>query len=271
LKLGDYCVTEAGFGSDLGAEKFFDIKCRAGGLKPDCVVLVATVRSLKYNGGVPKQDLKHENVTALKAGLANLQVHVENLHKFGVPVVVAINRFYADTKEELNTVEEFCGTIGVEVSVTEVFEKGGQGGVDLANKVCDTIKLCSDQINTFRYLYAESLSIYEKLDIIAKEIYRASSVEYTSAARKAIKEIEDLHLDKVPVCVAKTQYSLSDNPNLLGKPENFSITVKDVKVAAGAGFVVALTGDIMTRPGLPKLPAANSIDCGNDGSITGLF
>lgn len=268
LKLGDYCVTEAGFGSDLGAEKFFDIKCRFGGLKPECVVLVATIRALKYNGGIPKSDLQEENTDALCRGIVNLGVHIENMKKFGVPVVVAINRFYTDTENEIRIVEEFCKNAGVESSMTEIFAKGGDGGKDLASKVISTIENKSSE---FKPIYDEKLSIKEKLDIIADEIYRADGVVYTAEAEKALKEIEKLGYGNIPVCVAKTQYSLSDDPLKLGKPEGFKITVRDLKLSSGAGFVVALTGNILTMPGLPKCPAALNIDCDNSGSITGLF
>lgn len=268
LKLGDYCVTEAGFGSDLGAEKFFDIKCRFGGLKPECVVLVATIRALKYNGGIPKSDLRGENTDALCRGIVNLGVHIENMKKFGVPVVVAINRFYTDTENEIRIVEEFCKNAGVESSMTEIFAKGGDGGKDLASKVINTIENKSSE---FKPIYDEKLSIKEKLDIIAEEIYRADGVVYTAEAEKALKEIEKLGYDNIPVCVAKTQYSLSDDPSKLGKPEGFKITVRDLRLSSGAGFVVALTGNILTMPGLPKRPAALNIDCDNSGSITGLF
>ena len=268
LKLGDYCVTEAGFGSDLGAEKFFDIKCRFGGLKPECVVLVATIRALKYNGGIPKSDLQEENTDALCRGIVNLGVHIENMKKFGVPVVVAINRFYTDTENEIRIVEEFCKNAGVESSMTEIFAKGGDGGKDLASKVISTIENKSSE---FKPIYDEKLSIKEKLDIIADEIYRADGVVYTAEAEKALKEIEKLGYGNIPVCAAKTQYSLSDDPSKLGKPEGFKITVRDLKLSSGAGFVVALTGNILTMPGLPKCPAALNIDCDNSGSITGLF
>ena len=268
LKLGDYCVTEAGFGSDLGAEKFFDIKCRFGGLKPECVVLVATIRALKYNGGIPKSDLQEENTDALCRGIVNLGVIIENMKKFGVPVVVAINRFYTDTENEIRIVEEFCKNAGVESSMTEIFAKGGDGGKDLASKVISTIENKSSE---FKPIYDEKLSIKEKLDIIAEEIYRADGVVYTAEAEKALKEIEKLGYGNIPVCVAKTQYSLSDDPSKLGKPEGFKITVRDLKLSSGAGFVVALTGNILTMPGLPKCPAALNIDCDNSGSITGLF
>ena len=271
LKLGDYCITEAGFGADLGAEKFFDIKCRFAGLKPSCTVLVATIRALKYNGGVPKAELTTENVEALKKGIVNLKTHIENIHKFGVPVVVAINRFHTDTDAEIKVIKDFCAEMGVEVSLAEVFAKGGEGGTDLAEKVCATIEKCDGCQTNFKPLYDEKLPIKEKIGIIAKEIYRADGVNFTAQAEKAIKEIENLGFGETPVCVAKTQYSLSDDPTKLGKPENFVITVRDVKLSAGAGFVVALTGDIMVMPGLPKAPAALKIDCDNDGNISGLF
>ncbi len=271
LKLADYCITEAGFGSDLGAEKFFDIKCRYAGLEPSCVVLVATIRALKYNGGVARADLTTENVDALKNGIVNLKTHIENMHKFGVPVVVAINRFHTDTDAEINVIEETCKELGVEFSLAEIFAKGGEGGTDLAQKVCDTIDKCENCCTDFKPLYDEKLPIKEKLNIIATEIYRADGVTFTNEANKAIAEIEALGFGDIPVCVAKTQYSLSDDPTKLGKPEHFEITVRDVKLSAGAGFVVAYTGNIMTMPGLPKVPAANNIDCDNDGHITGLF
>lgn len=271
LKLADYCITEAGFGSDLGAEKFFDIKCRFAGLNPDCVVLVATIRALKYNGGVPKTDLTEENVEALKKGIVNLKTHVENMHKFGVPVVVAINRFHTDTEAEIEVIENTCKELGVEVSLAEIFAKGGDGGIDLVEKVCTTIDRCEDCMTNFRPLYDEKLPIKEKLDIIAREIYRADGVVYTAQAEKAIKEIEGLGFGNIPVCVAKTQYSLSDDPTKLGKPENFKITVSNARLSAGAGFVVIYTANIMTMPGLPKVPAAEKIDCDNEGNITGLF
>jgi formate--tetrahydrofolate ligase len=270
LKLGDYTITEAGFGSDLGAEKFFDIKCRFAGLNPSCVVLVATIRALKYNGGIPKTELTAENVDALKKGIVNLKTHIENMQKFGVPVVVAINRFHTDTEAEIAYIKEFCNEMGVEVSLAEIFAKGGKGGTDLAEKVCATIEKYEGKTN-FKPLYDEKLPIKEKLNIIAKEIYRANGVIFTAQAEKAIKEITELGFGDIPVCVAKTQYSLSDDPTKLGKPENFEITVRDVRLSAGAGFVVALTGDIMTMPGLPKVPAANKIDCDNNGNISGLF
>lgn len=268
LKLGDYCITEAGFGSDLGAEKFFDIKCRYGGLKPDCVVLVATVRALKYNGGVAKSELTQENLDALSKGIVNLQVHIENMQKYGVPVVVAINRFATDTDAELAFVQEFCQKLGADFSLAEVFAKGGEGGKDLAEQVCKTIET---KKSDFHVLYDTELSIPEKIEKIAKEIYRADGVNITAQAAKAIAQIDALGHGNLPVCIAKTQYSLSDDPTLLGKPENFKITVRDVTLSAGAGFIVVLTGNIMTMPGLPKSPAALRIDCDNDGNITGLF
>ena len=271
LKLGDYCVTEAGFGSDLGAEKFFDIKCRFGKLKPACVVLVATIRAMKYNGGVKKEDLTKENLWALEKGMVNLQTHIENMHKFHLPVVVAINRFYSDTEEEIALMQNFCKKMGVDCALCEVFAKGGEGGLELAKRVCETIDMCSEAESEFRPLYDEMLPIKEKIRIIAAEIYRADDVVYTAQAEKAIKEIEGLGFGNIPVCIAKTQYSLSDNPALLGKPKHFSITVRDLRLSSGAGFVVALTGDIMTMPGLPKEPAALRIDCDNNGCITGLF
>ncbi|MBD5142604.1 MAG: formate--tetrahydrofolate ligase [Ruminococcus sp.] len=268
LKLGDYCVTEAGFGSDLGAEKFFDIKCRYAGLKPSCVVLVATVRALKYNGGVPKTELTTPNLEALKKGIVNLGTHIENMQKYHVPVVVALNKFYTDTDEELAFIAEYCESLGVETSLCEVFAKGGEGGTDLAEKVC---KMIDTQESKFETLYSTELSITEKVEKIATEIYRADSVKFLPKALKALQEFEKLGYGNLPVCIAKTQYSLSDNLQLLGKPENFSITVSDVRLSAGAGFVVVLTGDIMTMPGLPKMPAALKIDCDNNGNISGLF
>lgn len=268
LKLGDYCITEAGFGSDLGAEKFFDIKCRFANIKPSCTVVVATIRALKYNGGVPKTELSTENLDALKKGSINLITHIENMKKFGVPVVVAINKFHTDTQAEIDYIQQLCDSLNVKVSLAEVFAKGGEGGLDLAKKVIDTIE---NEPSNFAPLYDENLSIKEKLNIIAKEIYRADGVNFTKQAEKSIAEIEKIGMDKIPVCVAKTQYSLSDDPTKLGKPENFKITVRDVKLSAGAGFVVALTGDVMTMPGLGKKPTAMVIDCDNNGNITGLF
>ncbi|MCC8043372.1 MAG: formate--tetrahydrofolate ligase [Oscillospiraceae bacterium] len=270
LKLGDYCVTEAGFGADLGAEKFLDIKCRYGGLTPDCTVIVATIRALKYNGGVPKSDLKAENVEALKKGSVNLVTHIENIRKFGLPVVVAINRFADDSDAEIAFIEKLCAEMNVPVSLAEIFAKGGKGGVDLAEKVCTVIDETENSRN-FKLLYDEKLSIKEKLDIIAREIYRADGVDYTTQALKSLAEIERIGGGDKPICVAKTQYSLSDDPTKLGKPENFRITVRDLRYSAGAGFVVAFTGDIMIMPGLPKSPAALRIDCDSKGNISGLF
>ncbi len=271
LKLGDYCITEAGFGSDLGAEKFFDIKCRYGKLKPACVVLVATIKALKYNGGVLKNDLAKENMWALEKGIVNLQTHIENMYKYHVPVVVAINRFASDTEAEIKFVKDFCAEMGVDVSMCEVFAKGGEGGIDLAQKVCETIQYCSENGSDFKPLYSTELSIKEKVEKIATEIYRADGVVYTPQAEKAIKEIESIGFRDLAVCIAKTQYSLSDDPTLLGKPKNFRITVRDARLSSGAGFVVIYTGDILTMPGLPKKPAALDIDCDNNGNITGLF
>lgn len=271
LKLGDYCITEAGFGSDLGAEKFFDIKCRAAGFKPDCVVLVATIRALKYNGGVPKAELSAENLAALEKGIVNLKTHIENMHKFGVPVVVAINHFYTDTEAETAYIRSFCEGMGVSVAFSDVFLKGGEGGIELAKAVVETVEKRAGCPADFRPLYDVSLSVREKLETIAREIYRADGVALTAAAEKELKRIESLGFGDLPVCVAKTQYSLSDDPAKLGKPENFTITVRDLKISAGAGFLVALTGEIMTMPGLPRVPAANKIDVSADGTISGLF
>lgn len=268
LKLGDYCITEAGFGADLGAEKFLDIKCRCAGLKPSCVVIVATIRALKYNGGVPKTELSKENTVALKNGIVNLETHIENMRKYGLPVVVAINRFATDTEAEIETIEAFCKEKDVPVSLTEVFARGGEGGKELAEKVVKTIETKEAH---FKPIYDEKLSIKEKLNVLAKEIYRAGDVVFTSNAEKAISEIEKLGKDKLPICVAKTQYSLSDDPQKLGSPKGFTLTVRDVRLSAGAGFIVALTGDIMTMPGLPRQPAAYKIDVDDDGNVSGLF
>ena len=267
LKLADYCVTEAGFGSDLGAEKFFDIKCRKAGLTPSAVVVVATVRALKYNGGVPKAELGTENLEALSKGIVNLGVHIENMHQYGVPVVVAINRFGADTDAELAYIENYCRDLGADFALSEVFAKGGEGGRELAQKVV----AATEKESVFTPLYSLELSIKEKIAAVAQKIYRADGVNYTTAAEKAIAEIEKLSLPQLPICIAKTQYSLSDDPTLLGKPEHFHITVRDVRLSNGAGFIVVSTGDIMTMPGLPKVPAAEKIDVDADGKITGLF
>ena len=269
LKLADYCITEAGFGSDLGAEKFFDIKCRIGDLKPSCVVLVATVRALKYNGGVPKAELAKENTDALKDGIVNLGKHIENMQKYGLPVIVAINRFMTDTDEELKIIEQYCRDMGVDFSMCEVFAKGGDGGVELAEKVVEVSERGGEM--NFAPIYDEKASIDEKINTIAKEIYGADGVVYTPKAKKAIARLEKQGFGKLPICMAKTQYSLSDDPSLLGRPSGFEITVREVRVSAGAGFVVALTGDVMTMPGLPKVPAANNMDIDKDGKIVGLF
>ena len=269
LKLADYTITEAGFGADLGAEKFFDIKCRFANLKPKCVVLVATVRALKYNGGVAKADLANENLEALKAGAVNLEAHIDNLQKYGVPVVVAINRFGTDTDAELKAVEEMCLAKGAEFALSDVFAKGGEGGIALANKVVEACEKESD----FHVLYPDDMSIKDKITTVAREIYGAKDVKFDAAASKAIAEFEALNPEysKFPVCMAKTQYSLSDDPTKLGRPTDFTLTVREVKLSAGAGFIVALTGAIMTMPGLPKAPAALKIDVDDNGKITGLF
>jgi len=268
LKLADYVITEAGFGADLGAEKFFDIKCRFGNLKPDAVVIVATVRALKYNGGIKKDELAKENVEALERGIVNLEKHVSNIKKFGVPVLVAINHFATDSEAEVALIREKCDQWGVEVAFSQVFAKGGEGGVELAQKLCQVI---DREPSHFKPLYALNLSIKEKIETINREIYGGSAVVFTDKALKDIVTIESLGFTDLPVCMAKTQYSLSDNPALLGRPEGFTLTVKEVRLSAGAGFVVALTGEIMTMPGLPKVPAANRIDIAEDGTITGLF
>ena len=268
LKLADYVITEAGFGADLGAEKFFDIKCRMAGLKPDAVVLVATIRALKYNGGVPKDELSSENLDALKAGIVNLEKHIENLHKFGVPVVVTLNSFVTDTKAETDFVEQFCKERGCEFALSEVWEKGGEGGIDLANKVLETIE---HKESNFKVLYDDSLSLKEKIETVAKEIYGADGVTYSPAAERELKRITDLGMGDFPVCMAKTQYSLSDDAKKLGRPSGFKINVREVYVSAGAGFVVAVNGSIMTMPGLSKKPAAYGIDVDDNGVITGLF
>ena len=268
LKLGDYVVTEAGFGADLGAEKFFDIKCRYGGLKPDCAVIVATVRALKHHGGVSKDKLNVSDVSAVKRGFENLKKQIENVKKFGVPVVVAINEFLSDSEEELSYVKDECKNLGVKASLCRVWEKGGEGGLDLASKVIETM---DEKESDFAPIYGVEGTIKEKVETIAREIYGASGVEFTKAAEKQIKEIESLGLYKLPICVAKTQYSLSDNSTLLGRPENFKITIKEVRLSNGAGFIVVLSGDIMTMPGLPKVPAAEKMDILEDGTIVGLF
>ncbi len=267
LKLADYVITEAGFGADLGAEKFFDIKCRMAGLKPDAVVLVATVRALKYNGGVAKEDLGEHNLEALKKGIVNLEKHIENIAKFGVPCVVTLNRFVTDSEEELAYVKEFCEARGCTFALSDVWEKGGDGGIELANTVIDTI---NTKESHFKTLYDDSLSLKEKMNTIAKEIYGADGVTFDQAATKAIARLEELGFGNMPVCMAKNQYSLSDDPKLLGRPEGFTVNIRDVYVSTGAGFVVALTGTVMTMPGLPKHPAAERIDVNKEGKITGL-
>ena len=267
LKLADYCITEAGFGSDLGAEKFLDIKCRFAGLRPSAIVLVATCRALKYNGGVPKAEVSQENLEALQKGIVNLGVHIENMRKYGVPVVVAINRFGTDTEAELSYIENYCRQNGADFALSDVFGKGGDGGVELAQKV---VEAC-DKPSDFHPIYDINLTVKEKIEAIATQIYGAAKVNYTTAAEKAIAEVQKLGADKLPVCIAKTQYSLSDDPALLGAPKDFTITVRNVSLSNGAGFTVVYTGDIMTMPGLPKAPAAHNIDVNNEGKITGLF
>lgn len=267
LKLADVVVTEAGFGADLGAEKFLDIKCRFAGIKPDAVVIVATVRALKMHGGMAKTELGNVDMEALDKGIANLAKHIENIHKFNLPVVVAVNAFPTDTKEELQFVERKCNGLGAEVAISEVWAKGGAGGIDLAKKVL----AASEKSSEFKFLYDEKLPIETKIEIIAREIYGADGVIFAPAAQKAIEELVAMGLDKTPVCMAKTQSSLSDDPNKIGRPENFKITVREIKVAAGAGFIVALTGNILTMPGLPKHPAAEKMDITNEGKISGLF
>lgn len=268
LKLADYVITEAGFGADLGAEKFFDIKCRMNGLKPDAVVLVATVKALKYNGGVPKTELTAENLEALKKGIVNLEKHIENLQKYGVPVVVTLNRFITDTDAELDFVKEFCTARGCDFALANVWEKGGEGGIELANAVLNTLET---KKSNFKVLYEDDLSIKDKISTIATEIYGADNVTYNPEASRAIKKIEEMGFGNFPVCMAKNQYSLSDDPNKLGRPTGFDINIREVYVSAGAGFVVAITGTIMTMPGLPKNPAAFNISVTDDGVIKGLF
>ena len=266
--MADYVITEAGFGADLGAEKFFDIKCRMAGLKPDVVVLVATVRALKYNGGVPKAELGNENLEALKKGIKNLEKHIENLKKYGVPVVVTLNSFVTDTDAETLFVKQFCEERGCEFALSEVWEKGGEGGIMLAEKVLNTLETKNSE---FKVLYDDNLSLKEKIETVAREIYGAEGVNYASQAEKQLQRLEELGFGNLPVCMAKTQYSLSDDRSLLGRPENFRMNVREAYVSAGAGFVVVLTGAVMTMPGLPKQPAAFSIDVNEDGVITGLF
>ena len=268
LKLADIVVTEAGFGADLGAEKFFDIKCRKADLKPDCVVLVATIRALKYNGGVPKTELSAENLDALKKGIVNLEKHIENLQKYQVPIVVTLNSFVTDTKAETDYVENFCKERGCEFALSKVWEKGGEGGIALAEKVLETLE---NKESNFKVLYPDDISLEEKIETIAKEIYGADGVTYSAAAKKELQRITALGMSDFPVCIAKTQYSLSDDQTKLGRPSDFTVNVREVYASAGAGFVVAVLGSIMTMPGLPKVPAANNIDVDDNGTITGLF
>ena len=268
LKLSDIVVTEAGFGADLGAEKFFDIKCRKGGLKPDVVVLVTTVRTLKYNGGVPKTELTTPNLDALKAGICNLEKHIENVQSFGVPVVVTLNAFVSDTEEEVNFIKEVVTAKGCRFALANVWAEGGEGGKALATEVLDVLE--NEQSN-FKYLYDEDLTIKEKIETIAKNIYGAGNVVFEAKAAKELKKITELGLDNLPVCMAKNQYSFSDNAAALGRPEGFTTTIKEIRISAGAGFIVALTGNVMTMAGLPKKPAAENIDINNQGVVTGLF
>jgi len=265
--MGDYLITEAGFGADLGAEKFFDIKCRLSGLKPDAVVIVATIRSLKYNGGVALDDVKKENLAALEKGAANLEKHIENIKKFGVPAVVAVNVFPDDTASEIELVKNICEKLGAEMAVSRVWAEGGRGGKELAVAVLKSFKKKSK----FRPIYDTKKSIKEKINIIAKVIYGAREVKFSVAALEEIKKIEKNKLDKVPVCIAKTQYSLTDDPKVLGRPKDFTISISEIRISNGAGFIVAIAGDIMTMPGLPKVPAAEKIDIGKNGKISGLF
>ncbi len=268
LKLADIVVTEAGFGADLGAEKFLDIKCRKASLKPDAIVLVATVRALKYNGGVPKDQLKEENLEALKKGIVNLEKHIENMQKYGVPVVVTLNSFVTDTDNEYQFIKNFCEKKGCEFALSQVWEKGGEGGVKLAEKVLETLK---NKTSNFAPIYPDDMSLEDKISTVAREIYGADGVTYAPSALKSIRKFEEMGFGSLPVCMAKTQYSLSDDQTKLGRPQGFEINVRDAYVSAGAGFVVVLTGAIMTMPGLPKKPAADNIDVNNDGVITGLF
>lgn len=268
LKMADYCITEAGFGADLGAEKFFDVKCRISGLKPDAAVLVATIRALKYNGGVPIAELGHENLKALKKGIANLEKHIENLQKYNVPVVVALNAFVTDTEAEIAFVKESCEGRGCGFALSEVWEKGGEGGVELARKVLETLEKTKSH---FQVLYEDTASLEEKIVTVSKEIYGAAGVNFTAAAKRQLQKLTELGFGGLPICMAKNQYSLSDDPTMLGRPENFEMNVREVYVSAGAGFVVVLTGDVMTMPGLPKQPAAFRINVNDEGVITGLF
>lgn len=268
MGMADIALTEAGFGADLGAEKFFDIKCRKAGIAPDCVVIVATVRALKYNGGVTKEDLSNENLEALKKGIVNLEKHIENIKLFGVPVVVTLNNFVSDTKAEVDFIREFCESRNCEFAVSKVWEEGGKGGVELAQKILYTLE---NKKSEFTLLYPDDMSLEDKLYTIATKIYGAKNVVYSPAAKKALDRAKALGFDKLPICVAKNQYSLSDDPKKLGRPEDFEINVREVYVNAGAGFVVAITGNIMTMPGLPKVPAAEAVDVDDNGNIVGLF
>jgi len=267
MKLSEITITEAGFGADLGAEKFLDIKCRQAGLKPDAIVIVATIRALKMHGGVAREDLKEENLQALEMGIENLEKHVENIHKFGLPLVVAINRFPDDTEAELDLVYEKCEKLGVSVALSEIWAKGGEGGLELAEKVLEAL----DKESDFHFLYDESKPIKEKIETIAKEIYGADSVNYSGKAEKQIKQFTELGYDQMPICMAKTQSSISDDPTIKGRPSNFTVTVREINLSAGAGFLVPLTGPVLTMPGLPKRPAAEGIDVDADGKISGLF
>ena len=268
MKIADYVVTEAGFGADLGAEKFFDIKCRKAGLKPDAVVLVATVRAMKYNGGVAKADLSNENLDALAKGFVNLEKHIENIQKYGVPVVVTLNHFVADTEAEVAYVKERCEAMGATFAVARVWAEGGEGGKALAEKVLETLET---KESNFKFLYEDELTIVEKVNKVCKEIYGAGNVNFSAAAKKTLDQIDKLGFNHFPVCIAKTQYSLSDDPKVLGRPEGFEVTVKEIRISAGAGFIVVLLGDVMTMPGLPKKPAALNIDIDEDGNVVGLF
>jgi formate--tetrahydrofolate ligase len=268
LKLADYVITEAGFGADLGAEKFFDIKCRLAGLNPDACVIVATVRALKYNGGVAKADLGKENLDALKKGIVNLEKHIENVHKYGVPCIVAINQFITDSEAELKFIEDFCRENKARFALTKVWEKGGEGGIELAEQVLDVLE---NEKSDFKPIYPDEMGLKEKIETVAKEIYGADGVDFEPAALKQLDELTNLGFGNYPVCMAKTQYSLSDDPKKLGRPQGFRVTVREAYVSAGAGFVVAMTGSIMTMPGLPKRPAAFDIDVDDNGKITGLF
>jgi formate--tetrahydrofolate ligase len=268
MKLANIVITEAGFGADLGAEKFFDIKCRKANLKPNAVVLVATIRALKYNGGASLKDLSVEDMNALESGFVNLEKHIENLKLYNIPIVVTLNAFSSDTNNEINYVKEKCEQMGCEFAISNVWEKGGDGGIELANKV---LKLLDEGKGDFKPLYDEKDSIKDKILSICTNIYGAKSVSYTGAANNAIKKIEEMKLDKMPICIAKTQYSLTDNPKLLGRPEDFEIVIREVNVSAGAEFIVAMAGNIMTMPGLPKRPAAENIDIDSKGNISGLF